>query len=214
MSNTAAAPHPNPLPLGEGNVPPPREILRRVLLQLFLFALVLTTLLLLSWVLIIPGFGRIEIGGTVRGIAELTAHRNHLTADIASFRERRDATLLPLRDSSYGELVYAKASSPHFLTLRAHIQEVALRLVPEEPDAVTIDVMRFDVSTLTFEIAGRIQRVGPRSMTVLAQFIEELRAIPGVTALHGARFAREQDASGAFFSPFQLSLIFGADETL
>lgn len=195
-------------------VPPPREIFRRVLLQLLLFALVLTTLLLLSWFLLIPGFGRIEIGGTVRGIAELTEHRNHLTADIAALRERRDATLLPLRDSSYGRLVHVKASSPHFLTLHGQIQEVAGRLVPEEPAVVSIDVMRFHASTLTFEIAGRIERVGPRSMTVLAQFIEELRAIPGVNALQGARFTREQDASGEFFSPFQLSLTFNGDQSL
>ncbi len=57
------------------------------------------------------------------------------------------------------------------------------------------------------KITGDVRNVGPRSMTVLAQFTEELRSQPFTSEIRHPSFSRVQDKDGNFSSPFNIQII-------
>jgi hypothetical protein len=183
------------------------DILQRMAPQLLLFSLAFATLLVLSWILLLPRLTQVEIAGAVRGIPELREYSERLEGDIADIQKRRNATLLPLKDSLYGSLVQDKVRSKSLLTIQSELKQIASSLVPDTEDAVVFSSVHFSESDQTLALRGLIQNVGPRSMTVLAQLVETLRDHPTVEAIEGARFVREEDGQGSFYSPFHLTVL-------
>ena len=190
-----------------------REILRRLQVPLLLFSLSFAVLLALSWLLLLPRLTRVEIGGSVRGLTELRTYRDRLQAQISDLQDRRRSALLPLGATDYGGLVSAKHDRPSFESLldglRAAASETAGQpdggLMGGDGSAIRFSVFYYDATGGALSVRGRVQNVGPRSMTVLAQFIEALKANPSFTRVDGVRFVREEDSAGGFVSPFNLS---------
>jgi hypothetical protein len=76
-------------------------------------------------------------------------------------------------------------------------------------DGVVIERLRMDAVTREVRVHGDVRGVGPGSMTVLAEFVDLLRAHPSVHALKAPAFTREDDPGVGFHSPFTLSFVFG-----
>ncbi|MBI3331589.1 hypothetical protein HYZ99_01370 [Candidatus Peregrinibacteria bacterium] len=191
------------LPLSSAKLPL-GEILRRAAVPFALFSGVLAGLLTLSWFLLLPIFTRIEVSGAQRDVAALLQYRAELQAQLVAAEESRAATLIPERDASYEDLKRLKRERPSLLRLRDQFLSVAAGIV-EQHDAVHIRALHLREDG-TLEMSGDVRFVGPRSMTVLAEFIEEIADIPAVAAVSLPRYVREEDLRVGPHSPFTVTI--------
>jgi hypothetical protein len=182
------------------------DIARRTAFSFFLFSLVLTALLALSWYLLVPELTRVEIGGTVRGLQELKAYKTDLEGQILTMEDQRGSFLLPVNHDLYERLKGLKDERLVFQKLRKEIRQVIVDLIPGRTDIVVISGFYFDATTNIGEIRGEVTNVGPRSMTVLAQFVEDIGAIDMVTNVETSRYTRQEGENGSFYSPFTLRI--------
>lgn len=182
------------------------DIARRTAFSFFLFSLVLTALLALSWYLLVPELTRVEIGGTVRGLQELKAYKTDLEGQIITMEDQRGSFLLPVNHNLYEKLKVLKDERLVFQKLRKEIRQVIVDLIPGRTDIVIISGFYFDATTNIGEIRGKIANVGPRSMTVLAQFVEDVGSIDMVTNVETSRYTRQEGENGSFYSPFTLRI--------
>jgi len=167
---------------------------------------VLTALLALSWYLLVPELTRVEIGGTVRGLQELKAYKTDLEGQILTMEDQRGSFLLPVNHDLYERLKGLKDERLVFQKLRKEIRQVIVDLIPGRTDIVVISGFYFDATTNIGEIRGEVTNVGPRSMTVLAQFVEDIGAIDMVTNVETSRYTRQEGENGSFYSPFTLRI--------
>ena len=182
------------------------DIARRTAFSFFLFSLVLTAFLALSWYVLVPELTRVEIGGSVRGLQELKDYKADLEGQIVALEESRGSFLLPVNHGLYQQLKRLKNDRLKFQDLRREIREVIKELVPGRTDVVVLSGFYFDASKNIGEIHGQVANVGPRSMTVVAQFVEEIHRIPMVINVETSRFTRQEGENGSFFSPFTIRM--------
>lgn len=185
-------------------VPGLSEILRRVLLPFALFAVVLLSLLLLSWFLLLPRFTRVELHGTPQDPSRLQSYSEEVETAIRSREERRLALILPLSDSPYGELVSVKVDASDLFAFFEQIKNVSQSFLPEKKQVVILQTIALKDHVV--ELTGDVRNVGLQSMAVLAQFVEALRAMPDVERVDYPAFQREQDSAIGFHSPFTIRI--------
>jgi len=185
-------------------IPGLSEILRRILLPLTIFAVVLLSLLLLSWLLLLPKFTRVELHGVAQDFGRLQAYSQEVATSIRSSEERRLALILPLADSPYGELVAKKMSTPDLFAFFQQIKNVSQSFLPEKRQVVILQTIVLKGQVV--ELTGDVRNVGLQSMAVLAQFVDALRAMPDVANVDYPSFIREQDSAIGFHSPFTLRI--------
>ena len=181
------------------------EIFRRAALPFALFTGVLAGLLICSWYLLLPMFTRVEVGGSVLDLASLLTYRAQLQAELATAEEARAASLLPMRDASYETLKDRKRRAPSILGIRETLRSIA-RGITEQPDAVHLSRFALLPDGKTLQLSGDVRFVGPRSMTILAQFIDALENSPLVAAVSLPRFVREEDPVTGPHSPFSVNI--------
>lgn len=162
------------------------------------------SLLFLSWSILIPQLTHIEIDGTVRSVQELTAYKADLSQQISSLKEKRSVYLSPVQNDVYSRLKAEKNDRLKFQHIRTEVREATLRLVSGRSDIVAFSSFQFNAAKKTVELRGEIHNVGTRSMTVLAQFIEEIDRIPAIVHIDASRFTREERTKGVFYSPFTI----------
>lgn len=182
------------------------QIARRTAFSFFLFSVVLVTLLSLSWFLLVPELTRVEVGGSVRGLHELREYKSDLEAQISTLESQRGYYLMPVDHDLYDRLKRLKNDRLKFQYLRRDINEIMVTLVHDTPNAVQLSGFYFDAQRSMAEIRGQVHNVGPRSMTVLAQFVEELHKLPEIITIESSRYTRMQRGDGSFYSPFTLRL--------
>ncbi|MBU0766764.1 hypothetical protein KKF55_03205 [Patescibacteria group bacterium] len=183
-----------------------RHILKRVALPFLLFSAVLFGFLTLSWYLILPSLTTIEVSGQQRDTMQLKKYVLDLQANVLEMEDVRRDLVTPLRSGLYGAAKEFKSSVSSPLLLRSQIFEIAADLVPDQKDTIHISVLRYSQSKSTLHLEGRVQNVGPRSMTILAQFIESLKELEWVSDINLPRFTRELDVEKGYFSPFVFQL--------
>mgnify|MGYP006865048619 CR=1 FL=1 len=182
------------------------DIARRTAFSFFLFSFVLAALLTISWYVLVPELTRIEIGGTVRGLHELKTYKADLEGQIMTLEDKRGSFLLPVDHDLYERLKLLKDERLKFQELRKEIRQIIVDLVPGRTDVVSLSGFYFDAKLNTVEMRGEIANVGPRSMTVLAQFVEEIDSIPMVIHIETSRYTRQEGDNGDFYSPFTLHI--------
>lgn len=182
------------------------DILKRTALPFFLFALFLVLLLSLSWYLLIPQLTRTEISGEQRSLSQLREYHSDLQAQISSLEGKRGTFLRPVNHRVYSRIQSLKTRRSVFQSLRSDVNHAMMTLVPGKKNVVLLSHFSFDARTRKAEIRGRIANVGPRSMTVLAQFIEAIDRIPEVLDIERSRYTRVQHDDGSFSSPFTIVL--------
>ncbi|PIQ75747.1 hypothetical protein COU78_00045 [Candidatus Peregrinibacteria bacterium CG10_big_fil_rev_8_21_14_0_10_49_24] len=179
-------------------------ILHRGAVPLFLFSLVLLILLVLSNMYVLPGLTSVDVGGKERDAAQLKSYYDSLLQQITEQEQERDALVLPMEDTAYRRLVEQKNAAFPLLSLRASLEQTAKQIAPEGKSVVHIDSIRYIPSKKRAELIGDVRNVGPRSMTVLAQLVEELRMQPFVEGIVSPRFQRREDPVLGMYSPFTL----------
>jgi hypothetical protein len=188
---------------------PPESSLRRVLGQvsvpLLLFAVSLSFLLLLSEFLLIGRLQKVEVAGGSKSVMEMQALHKSLTASIVSTEEKRGDLLFPERDDLYMSVRALQDEGQTTERLYAEILE-QVKGLSSAPDSIHIDVLQVTPDAHTVTLKGDVRFVGPRSMTLLAQFTDSLRRLPEVKALEGETFTRLDDPKMGFHSPFDLTL--------
>ncbi len=190
----------------QGREPLPK-ILERIALPLLLFAVVLFTLLLISWLSILPRFTHFQVSDVNLSPTEMAAYANQLKAQLSTMEETRDRLVLPVIDPSYDVLKKQKRTLMSLPEIRAQLLDAAAH-VPDAQDAVTISHLSFDAEQGLVVFSGDVSNVGPRSMTVLAQYVDQLGTLPMVVHLVRPSFTRIQDEGDTFHSPFSMQFTF------
>lgn len=185
---------------------PVTDIAHRSALPLFLFSFILLTLLVLSNIYVLPKLTSVEVGGKERDAAQLRSYYDSLVEQVMEKEKARDALILPMEDTAYRRLVEQKHAVFPLLSLRSSLEQTARQLLPDQNNVVYIDSMRYMPGKKRAELIGDIRNVGPRSMTVLAQLVEELRMQPFVEGIVNPRFQRREDPKIGMHSPFTLTI--------
>lgn len=182
------------------------DIARRTAFSFFLFSLVLAGLLTVSWYVLVPELTHVEVNGSVRGLQELKSYKAGLEAQITRMEDERGTFLLPVDNDVYVRLKSMKESRLQFQRFRSELSYIMKNIVPDQKNVVKLESFVFDAENGTAEIRGEVRNVGPRSMTVLAQFVEQLQSLPMVADIDTSRYTRQESADNGFFSPFVLRL--------
>jgi len=180
---------------------PQEGIVQRIATPLFLFAGALLGLLLLSWLFLLPRFTRLNVTGTVLPPDELVTYARQLEIQVNTLEEQRDQFIVPVQDGRFAAVKAEKARYPSLLAVSQELQQLAVSAA-DNPDAVWFASIAVDYATGTVKVEGDVSGVGPRSMTVLAQFVEGIKELPFVASLTPPVFTREQGDDGKPYSPF------------
>ena len=179
------------------------KALERIALPLLLFTAVLFTLLFLSWFNILPRFTHFQVSNITLSPTEMAAYAKQMKAQLSTMEETRDRLVLPVIDPSYDVLKKQKRAQMSVLEMRAQLLDVAAH-VQDAKDAVNISHLSFDPELSVVVFSGDVSHVGPGSMTVLAQYVEQLETLPLIDHLERPSFTRVQDEDGSFHSPFSM----------
>jgi len=185
---------------------PPGEILKRIALPLFLFSAVLLGFLLSSYFLILPQLTRVEVAGEKHDTVTLKAYVSELNERVDEMEEVRAQLVTPLRSGLYGSAKEYKLTAQSFLSLRSGLKEAADSVARDDNDAVSVRAIRFVPFENLLHVHGLVQNVGPRSMTMLAQFIDQLKNQEWVTSVTPPPFTRIDDPEKGLISPFTFQL--------
>jgi len=178
----------------------------RILLFFAIFSFVLTGALLASRTFLLPKLTHVKVAGEERDIQEIRDYHNRLTAQLADAETRRMDLMLPIQNEQYRALLAKKQHMPDFLTIRQRLQNVALQFADGETSVVFFSDMRLREREQFMEVTGEVRNVGQRSMTVLAQFIEAVHALPIVADVQNPRFTRSSSKEKGDFSPFTIRI--------
>ncbi|MDA1209038.1 MAG: hypothetical protein O2904_03325 [bacterium] len=182
-------------------------IAKRGALPLFIFSAVLLGTLTFSWLSLLPELTTVEVAGEMRDAKSLQSYHASLTAQISDAQEQRNALILPMEGTQFRALTELKHMQFPLFTLQTEIEKVATRVrVEDEKRAVYLSVLQYSPEENTVDFSGSVRNVGPRSMTVLAQFVEELRSMDFVADLVSPSFTRNQNEDGSFYSPFHIQI--------
>ena len=181
------------------------SVIERVCLPFFLFSAVLAFVTLLLRFVVLPPLLKVEVGGTPRDVSMMRVVRRQLEQDIRNLEERRQEILLPLRDQTFDVLKSREKLSRSFLMLRDTLEKQA-QAVSRQPDAVHISMFEYVPQEKQLVVSGDVRFVGPRSMTVLAQFIDSIEALPFVSSVTKPAFDRMEDPTTGFHSPFSVRI--------
>ncbi len=176
------------------------EIGERIALPFLLFTAVLAGMLFLSWSLFLPRLTRVDVNGKTWTAQELREEKSRLTADVLQAEESRRMQMLSVHDPAYQALKHQRADAASYddvlRVLRAQAKDAA-------GDAtINFDSLSYDVAAKTVKVTGDVRDAGPRSMTVLAAFIEQLCRSSMVDHLDPPAFTRADDAKIGPHSPF------------
>ncbi len=192
-----------------GLTPAPRSsasaILRRVALPFFLFSVVLFGFLALSWAFLVPRLTRVEVAGSVLGYAELEARKSDLTQEILDAERHRKDLILAIHHPQYLALKALREGRLSLPELKVRMSDIAKKTVAQQ-DAIHVAALSYDVEKKVVAAEGDVRFVGSRSMTVLAEYVENLRADPAFASVSTPTFLREDDSVSGPHSPFSLTI--------
>lgn len=181
-------------------------ILWRLSWPFFLFSVVFSALMAVSWAFLLPRYTRIEISGTPRSAVQIRAYRAELTSQIATKEEERRQLVLAVHDPQYDALKAHRRNRVSLDDLRTQLEEHAATPTADKTDVVRWNAFDYDPAGKTLHIRGDIRNVETRSMTVLAEFAQSLKYLPFVASATTPAFTREEDPKTGFRSPFAITL--------
>jgi hypothetical protein len=201
--STAQAPETPQKPAETGH-----SIFQRLGSGLLLFSVVFCGLLSASWTYVLPRLTRIQLQGQTVELSVVIPYEQQLRAQIAQVESKRNRIVLPVKDEDFDFVKRKALCYPLLEDMAADVATVAESM---GPDAVVFSSMAFDAAG-TLTLGGDVRNVGPRSMTVLAQYIESLEALPFVAAVIPPPFVREDSPIIGQHSPFELTITLKAED--
>ncbi len=189
------------------NHPSVGDVLHHVSVPFLLFSAVLLGFLSLSATLLLPQLTQVEIAGKEHDAVELKGLVKELDARVQELEMARGEFVTPLRDGLFGDAMSKKYDSRDLLLFQSRLEGVMQQIEIENNKAINISSMKFDQEELSLEVEGKVQNVGPRSMTVLAQFIDAVQEAEWVSDISPPKFTREHDDENGFYSPFVFTIL-------
>ena len=177
-------------------------VMARISMPTLLFAAVFALVMVLSWMFLLPRLTHIPLRGQTVSLDALIPYEQQLRSDIEQLERKRTSLVVPVQDGVYEALKKHSQCYPLVQDLQRMVEMTALHTAP---GAVFVRGLRF-ASDGTLTLSGEVRNVGPRSMTVLAQFVKDMGALPEVHATVPPTFRREQLPDGSFRSPFEFSV--------
>lgn len=175
-------------------------IVERSATPLLLFSGSLFSLLLLSWIFLLPKFTSVERpDGTAMTPSAIAAYTRTLAANVSEAEKNRAMFVRAVHDETYRTLVDARAASLTPLDIEQYLRQAAARLGEREAG---ITFSRIVVDKHIVIVEGDIRNVGTRSLTVLAAFIDSVEQLSIVTDFKRPAFTRETLPDGSMHSPF------------
>ena len=117
--------------------------LGRIALPCLLFSSVLLLTLTLSHFLLLPEFTKVEVAGSVRNAAELTAYKANLASVVGAMEQKRTELITPLRGTIYASLRDDKVSQVPFLTLLSHIESVLVSFTAGGEQVIDLHALNY-----------------------------------------------------------------------
>ncbi len=167
---------------------------------------VLCAVLTLSYLFILPRITVVEVAGQVRTPSGIREYQQELQASLLGMEEKRRELILPVQDEQYRTLVREKHGTSDLLLYWRSLRDVTLRTLPEKQDAIVFSRLDLQPQDGVLIVSGDVRNVGPGSMTVLAQFVNELRAEDWVQAVPNPVYQRLSQPGIGTYSPFELRI--------
>jgi len=161
--------------------------------------------LLMSLLFLLPRWGQVRIADTEFSPVALEQEYTRLTASITSLTAKRDESLQPLPDPIYLSLQEKKRSQAQVIPLIEDLRLIAQAAVAQE-GVIVLQILSFDASKQALMVTGDVRDAGFSSVTVLAQFIDQLKKSAHVESLDPPVFERAQNADGSVHSPFHFTI--------
>lgn len=181
-------------------------ILDRVALPFFIFSAVLGAFLLASAAMVLPQFKLVEVSGKTYDAAQLETLRAELTAKVGEAEKRRDELVLPEQEPTHEQAKDERRATPSIAGIRARMLDDMKSIDPAH--GIVVSTFAFDETKNVITLTGDVRNVGPRSMTLLAEFVDGLKKLPGVASIDGEEYVRQEDKKTGPHSPFSLTLHF------
>jgi len=182
------------------------KVVRRIAVSTFLFSTVFTGTLLISELFVLPRLTRVEIEGSSKSVSDVRQYHTELTADLLKLEQERNFYVLPLQNELFSELKEVKYGQKDYVVQKEMIEQAADGFFMEGKKVVFIYSMQFDSEGSVLEVRGDVRNVGPRSMTILAQFTESVRSLPFVSSVQNPKFSRGHSEELGTYSPFVLRI--------
>ncbi len=187
--------------------PSPGEILSRAAAPFLIFTAVLAFMLAVSSVIVLPRLTKVRIGGTLHNTIELSRHVKSIEAAVIDLENTRAEYVTPMRRGLYGEAKKSlKYSVPALFALQENIYEIIRDTVPENLSAIVLFGYVYNPDERVLVLEGDVRSVGPRSMTVLAQFVDTIKRAKWVDSVEPPKFARLKNAEAGYHSPFKFTI--------
>ncbi len=179
--------------------------LQTIAISFCLFSLTLCGVLFLSDAYVIPALTTVELNGEQRNVVGLREYKSRLSAEVASLSSARQELILPAEGDVYPLLKADRQDRIDVNTLWQAIMAAADEYRTDQ-QTVIMESVSYNSAAHTLTLTGDVRHVDFQSMTVLAQFTEQLRALPQVRTLTAPRFTRETSEDYGPHSPFTLTL--------
>ena len=171
-----------------------------------LFACLLALFLILSWTLLLPRLTGVTVQGMVLTAASGERVVQRVADEVRNLEGKRHAFILPARDAAYRAGREEGGAAPSFIDIRSAIT-FAIAQAPEG-HAISITSLTYDVRTRTAHVIGVVSDVGPKSISVLASFIDVLTTLENVESVSPSAFQRVDDPRRGIISPFDIQVTF------
>lgn len=178
---------------------------RRTAYPFLIFAVTLFGILSVAWIAL-PLLFRVDIGGEIRDVDDVRSYHREVKNRLRDLEEHREAFVVSYQDPLYRALKQKKDTQHSFYSVRSDLEHIAKNIIPEQPDAITLDSIHYDRPGNAVHITGVVRNVGPRSMTVLAQLVDAMAGRSFVNSVEHPTFVRNEDPVIGFYSPFTITL--------
>jgi hypothetical protein len=154
----------------------------------------------------LPRLTRVPLQGSTLTVEELLTQERDLTQEVERLEQKRRQLLLP-SDDRLVALREVRQERLSALDLQTRLEALAQSVTPAEArGGVTFETIDYRLEEGLALITGQINGVGPGSMTVLASFVDALRADPLIASVPTPAFQRDVTNRGDFVTPFALEL--------
>jgi len=157
----------------------------------------------ISRYVLLPQLLTLQIGDTSVLATEVADLEQEIRRTAEAVADKRDALILPGQDELSRALRADQELALPIPLLEKELKILAHRASGSE-GSIVFHKLHYHAPDQRVSLRGDVRNVGPRSMTVLAQFTDLLERHEGVTAMEPPLFVREEDPVAGFHSPFSL----------
>lgn len=187
-------------------VPRPAEnhaLSRRLARSILLFTAVFGATLGVSRQFLLPQLMTLRIGETSVLATDVANLEQKLTLTVRTIEQQRDRLVLPGQDE-LSRVRRAEQQTVFSIEFLEDEMKLLAHRASGSDGSVVFHKIHYDAQTRRVSVRGDVRDVGPRSMTVLAQFTDFLEHHEGVLAIEPPLFVREHDEQTGFHSPFSI----------